>query len=629
MPFDRLELDLYDLAYKLRGKTDPPGEIAIIAIDDKSLRKFGRWPWDRGKIVSIVDSLRELGPKVVFLDVFFSEPDGGDGALAEAIERSGNIVLPLVFENLRPVSTSDPDIRLDDVLYDSAIPMIRNMENMKIHPPLTGDLVTPVEILSRSARALGHINMDADEDGTLRSEVMAVECGGEFFPSADLQVARLYLDLPMEAVSLRAGEGLQLHNLFIPTNFQNRMLIHYYGPHKTFPYFSVTDVLERKVDPSRIRDKIILVGATAMGIYDLRVTPASSGMPGVEKHANVIASILQRMFVQKADNLTNVLLVFLSGIVFSSLMMRAKALSGALAGFVFVSSIIFSGYFVFYKYGLWVDMSYSSINILFVYLAVTAFRYTTEEYYAKKVRAMFSSYVTERVVNELIKNPDLAKLGGERREITVLFSDIRGFTTFSEQHTPEEVVAQLNEYLAAMSEVIFKWEGTLDKYIGDAIVAFWGAPVPQEDHAERAIRCALEMGQRLGELQKRWRSEGKTPFVSGVGINTGEVLVGNIGSEGKKMDYTVIGDQVNLGARVESLTKRYHAPILITEYTLDRVRGLVECGGFHGISVRGVEKVIVKGREDPVTLYEVGTVEDKEWEIIECEETTVRRLSEK
>src|SRR3989338_1825912 len=185
---------------------------------------------------------------------------------------------------------------------------------------------------------------------------------------------------------------------------------------------------------------------------------------------------------------------------------------------------------------------------------------------------MFSSYVTEKIVNELIKNPDMAKLGGERREITVLFSDVMGFTSFSEKHVPEDVVAILNEYLGEMTDIVLRWDGTLDKFIGDAILAFWGAPMRQENHAELAIKCALNMTNRLKDLQKKWQAEGKAMLDCGIGINTGEVIVGNIGAEGKKMDYTVIGDHVNLGSRVESLTKRYDIHILITEFTMERIK---------------------------------------------------------
>jgi adenylate cyclase len=229
----------------------------------------------------------------------------------------------------------------------------------------------------------------------------------------------------------------------------------------------------------------------------------------------------------------------------------------------------------------------------------------------------------------MIKNPEMARLGGEKREITVLFSDVKGFTTYSENHQPEEVVAILNEYLGEMTRIILNWEGILDKFIGDAIVVFWGAPMKQDDHALRAVRCALEMQERLGQLKAKWEGEGKEPLSSGIGLNSGEAIVGNIGAEGKKMDYTVIGDQVNLGARVEGLTRRYDVPILLTEYTVDRLRpGLLD-GSLGGLEIRGIEKVIVKGKDRPVGIFTVSAGEANAQPVLdECPDRIVR-LTEK
>jgi adenylate cyclase len=212
----------------------------------------------------------------------------------------------------------------------------------------------------------------------------------------------------------------------------------------------------------------------------------------------------------------------------------------------------------------------------------------------------------------------------------VLFSDVVGFTTYSENHQPEEVVAILNEYLGAMTDVILKWEGILDKFIGDAIVVFWGAPMKQDDHAERAVRCALEMQARLEQLRQKWQAEGRAPLSSGIGLNSGDAIVGNIGAEGKKMDYTVIGDHVNLGARVEGLTRRYNVPILITEYTLAKLRPAIDDGTFGGVSILGQERVIVKGKDTPVGVYSIQQLEPQaETVVVECDPEKVVRLTEK
>ena len=626
LPLERFELLLYDLRYQIRGKTTPPQEVVIVAIDDKSLEKIGRWPWERRKMASLIDILKEMGAKVIFIDIIYSEPSKDDEILREAIQRAGNVILPIVFDFKGEKRNVE-----DGVLIRCTYPMIVNMENFNLFTPIQANAVLlPVKTISPCAASLGHINMIADEDGVLRWEAMAIEYNEKFYPSMDLQAARLFLGLPMDAMTLIASEGVRLGNEVIPTDFWNRILIHYYGPAMTFPHISVVDVMEKKIDPSLIKDRIAVIGATAPGIYDLRVTPASPAMPGVEKHANVIGSILHNIFLHKTKAITNIFVIILSGLLLSLLMIRIRAILGAILSLVLISLIYFIGYTIFFKKGLWIDLSYSSMNILSIFLITTTFRYATEERYAKKIRAMFSSYVTEKIVNELIKNPHLAKLGGERREVTVLFSDIRGFTTFSERNSPEIVVEMLNEYLGEMTQIIFQWDGTLDKFVGDEIVAFWGAPLPQENHAELAVKCALNMVKRLKELQQKWQSEGKTPLDSGIGINTGEVLVGNIGAEGKKMDYTVIGDHVNLGARVEGLTRKFNAHILITEFTLEKIKKAVEKGQLYRLKVKGLEKVLVKGKENPVTIYELAHVErGMESIVIECEEKEVVAFTEK
>lgn len=626
LPLEQLELLIYDTRYKVRGKTSPPPEVIIAAIDDYSLKKFGRWPWDRSRIAQIIDKISSMGARVIMMDIIFSESSRDDEILAKSIANAGNVILPIVFD-FKGKKTKITE----DVLYDNAFPIIRNADYFKIFPPISAQSVlVPVKTLLDASKVLGYINMMPDRDGVLRWEVMAVEFDGELFPSIDLQATRMYLGLPIEAMTLKATQGVQLGDSFIPTDFWGRVLIHYYGPEGTFPFVSMVDILEDRVKPSAIKDKIILIGATAVGIYDLRVTPTSAAMPGIEKHANVIASILKRDFIYKTTNLTNIIIILLSGVLFSILIVRLRALYGALCAFVFIALLSLVAYYFFFWKNLWITLSYSSSNILITYFFITAYRYATEERYAKRIRGMFSSYVTEKVVNELIKNPKLAKLGGERKEVTVFFSDIRGFTTFSEKHGPEEVVRMLNEYLAEMTNIIFKWDGTLDKFVGDEIVAFWNAPIPQENHAELAIKCALHMVRRLKELQQKWISEGKTPLDAGYGLNTGEVIVGNIGAEGKKMDYTVIGDNVNLGARVEGLTRKYNTNIIITESTFEKIKDKIKDGTIWHVRVRGLDRVAVKGKSKPVEIYEVVELsKDQPSEIIELEEKEVVTFTEK
>ncbi len=626
LPLEQLEQLIYDTRYKVRGKGVAPPEIIIAAIDDKSLEKIGRWPWDRAKIAQIIDRLKAMGAKVIMVDIIFSEPAKDDKILAYSLKSAGNIILPIVFD-----FKGDKAKIAEEALYDNAFPIIRNADYFKIFPPLSAhSALLPVKDLICASKALGYINMFPDKDGVLRWEVLNIEFDGEIFPSIDLQTARVYLGLPIEAMTLRATQGIQLGDKFIPTDFWGRALIHYYGPDGTFPYISIVDILEDKVNPTVIKDKIVLIGAMAVGIYDLRVTPTAAAMPGIEKHTNVIASILRQDFIYKITNLTNVLIILISGIIFTVLIVQLRAIFGAIFAFLFITALSLISYYFFFSKNLWITLSYATSNIIVTYFVITAYRYATEERYAKRIRGMFSSYVTEKVVNELIKNPNLAKLGGERKEVTVLFSDIRGFTTFSEKHGPEEVVKILNEYLGEMTNIIFKWDGTLDKFVGDEIVAFWNAPIPQENHAELAVKCALHMLRRLKELRQKWILEGKTPLDVGFGINTGEVIVGNIGAEGKKMDYTVIGDNVNLGARVEGLTRKYNTNIIITDTTFEKIKDKIIDGTIWHIRVRGLDRVAVKGKSKPVEIYEIVELgKDEPSEIIELEKKEVVIFTEK
>jgi len=314
-----------------------------------------------------------------------------------------------------------------------------------------------------------------------------------------------------------------------------------------------------------------------------------------------VDTILRGDFIYRTEATVIPLILLFAGILGIYLpRLGAKAGAGLfLALFVGYGWIV---YYLFVSKGIWFNFTYPSSALVFGYTSQTAYRFFTEERRARDIRKMFSSYVSKRIVDELIRDPSKARLGGERKEITVLFSDIRGFTSFSEKHQPEEVVSMLNEYLGAMTDIVFNYDGTLDKFIGDAIMALWGAPIGQPDHAERAVRCALAMGARLGELQKKWAAEGKPVLDTGIGINTGEMVVGNMGAEGKKMDYTVIGDHVNLGARVESLTRQYNNHIIITEFTYEKVKDIVE--------VNKLGSVTVKGKERPLVIYDLVGVKE-------------------
>ena len=632
LPLERLELLIYDMRYKMQGKMTVSDNIAIVAIDDRSIEAIGRWPWDRVKMAEIIEKISAMRPKVIMTDIIWSEPYRGDDALARAIKRAGNVVLPISFDMI-----GEKKITQNDTLLNNAFLRIEKERYFRDARPISArNILLPVQQLADNAAALGHINIVADrppgDDGVLRWDTMVIEYGNNFYPSMDLQIARLYLNMPMESVTVKATESIRINDITIPTDRWGRSLIRYYGPHNSFPCISILNIIENEIDPSSIRDKIILLGPTGTGIHghDLWITPTSPAMPGIEKHAHVVSSILRKDFITRAKWTTNMLIVLISGILFSLLIVRLRAVAGAFLAFIFIAALFAVTYYLFFLKGFWINLSYSAINILVAYFIVAAHRYAVAESDARRIRQMFSSYVTEKVVNELIKNPNLAKLGGARREVTVLFSDIRGLTSFSEKHSPEEVVTILNEYLGEMTDVILQWDGTLDKFVGDEIVAFWGAPVPQENHAELALKCALHMKQRLEQLREKWIREEREPLSAGFGLHTGEVIVGNIGAEGKKMDYTVVGDNANLGARVEGLTRQYDADIITTESTLNKIRTLIMEGKFGHIKVEGLGLVAVKGKVEPVRVYSVRSLDKGDaCEIIECERKEITVLTRK
>jgi adenylate cyclase len=632
---EHLESKTYDLRMRLREQLRPSprrNDIVIVALDEKSLEEFGRWPWSRTLTARLVRAVSAGHPRAIGIDIFFSEPESpaADGALAGAIKDAGNVVLPVAFSDVAQ-GTVPPSVEQNDLLWDAAFMEVKSVpgilwkqwavQGARPLPPQAG--------IARAAAALGHVSSHPDMDGVMRWEILALKYGDDAYPSLALQIARLASGMRQEDLGLYGGMSIRFGERFIPTDLSNRILINYYGAEKSFPYISAADLMSGRIKAEQLAGKVVLIGTSALATYDQKISPFSADMPGVEKNATVVENILADRFMAKSPGVIELCVILCTAVLLTILLPRFSARNGVIFGFALMGSYLVVAEITCLG-GVWLSLIYPMANMAVILTAQTVHKLLFEEKQSRQIRAMFSSYVTERLVNEMIRNPDMAQLGGQKREVTVLFSDIKSFTTYSENHQPEEVVAILNEYLGAMTDIVLKWEGLLDKFIGDAIVVFWGAPMKQEDHAERAVRCALEMQERLDQLRRKWLAEGKAPLESGIGLNTGEVIVGNIGAQGKKMDYTVNGDHVNLGARVEGLTRRYDTPVLLTEYTLEKLRPAIEAGRLHGVSILGRERVIVKGKDTPVGIYSLNPLHpDAPTVVVECDPDKVVRLTEK
>ncbi|MDO9209813.1 MAG: CHASE2 domain-containing protein [Deltaproteobacteria bacterium] len=634
-----LELKTLDLRFHSRGKIVTTGEVALVAIDEKSLDELGRWPWPRVRMAQLLDALVKYEAKVVGFDIVWAEPDENselkslsalkqkmnelkltnrdlekylsqaiqkadtDRTLADSLARSRRAVLGYFFHFFTKEDLPKEKKQLPkDLPPLSTYNWVKYSSQAAAKVPLFEATYAEVNIpvIAEAAEGAGYFNIFPDRDGTVRWIPLVIKYQDKHYCALSLAVLQKFLNnSPLVLRLAEFGvEEIRLGDLFIPTNEEGRMLINYRGPQKTFPHYSATDVIHGRVPVNAFRGKIVLVGATAIGIYDIRVTPFDHVFPGLEVHANVIDTILKQQFLYRPNWVTlfDLLAIIVLGLILGIILPKVKALWGALIGISLFFAFVLTSNQLFQKQGIWVNQTYPLFNLVLTYLMITGYRYMTEERERKKVRGAFQYYLNASVVEQMLKDPEKLKLGGEKKDLTVLFSDIRGFTSISEHMTPERLVKFLNEYLTKMTDIVFKYDGLLDKYMGDAIMAIWGAPLDQSDHPLRACYTALEMVEELRLLQQRWATEGMSRMNIGIGINAGPMVVGNMGSE-RRFDYTVMGDSVNLGSRLEGLNKLYGTNIIISEMTYERVR--------EEILGRELDLVRVKGKDQPVKIYEL------------------------
>lgn len=640
---DLLELKTYDLRFLSRGKQAPSPHIVLAVLDEKSLDVEGRWPWPRSKIAALVDALSVGGAKVIGIDIAFIEPDENtqleligefERSLRENDIRNRNLEEFLVASRIK----ADHDLVLadsirnasarvvlgyffymdrDSINFDlepeqiekrlgriaaSKYPLVRFSDQRVLGSPFIEAYApeTNLDIFSRATDSNGYFNMMPDRDGVVRWMPLIIRCGEDLFPPLPVQCLWNYLDRPMLTiqVALHGVEGLQMGERFIPTDESGMILINYLGPPMTFLHYSITDILKGNFPPEAFKDKIVLVGPTATGIYDVRNTPFSPVFPGVEIHATLVDNMLTQSFLNKPGwtALYDLLAILLMGAVIGAALPRVSALAGLISAvFLFAAHIVVSGY-LFNRWGIWLNVAYPLIALVLTYVSLTSYSFFTEEREKRKIRGTFRYYLPDTVIEEMLRHPEKLRLGGEEKVATVLFSDLMGFSGYSERYTPHEMVTFLNEYFEEMTAKIFLCGGMLGAYIGDELMALFGAPLPQEDHARQACMAALEMRSRLVELQTVWADAGRPALDARIGVNSGRMLVGNMGSS-FRYSYTVLGDDVNLASRLEGLSGIYGTRILIGENTYSLLGD--------AFLVRHVDLVAVKGRDRPLRIYEL------------------------
>jgi adenylate cyclase len=631
-PLHTVELKTFDWRLSRTARPETARrDIALVEIDEYSLRNleplFGRWPLPRAAHAIVLEYLSRAKTTAILYDVNFAGPDtrqgvqygqtmmageASDRALVDAVKRAGNVVLlaDATFEG--GAGAAEPVV-IPDAGFEVDAPGI--VERNVIFQPFAG--------LAAAAAGFGHNLFIVDADGPLRHAVPFVRSGGRGMPLLGVAGAMRAAGIRPEGVRVEA-DALMLGDRRMPLSerrarradgivTQKWMPINFRGPAllddlqtRPYPHYAFWDLVKSEdallrgeppaIDPQLFDGKLVFVGVTAAGLHDVFETPFGSGkMPGIQVHAAVADDILSNRFLRYAPETARVVSVVGAAVATGLLATLLPAWWASAAALLlaalgtWLSLRLFAG-------GLWINVVQPGLAASVALFGGVAYQYFVEGREKRKMKRLFGQYVSRDVYEQLVAHPELARLGGTRREMTVLFSDIRGFTTFSEQGQPEEIVATLNEYFTRMVELVFEHKGTLDKFVGDMVMALYGAPLDDPQHADHAVETAVRMVEELGKLNARWRAAGGPELDIGIGINTGPMIAGNIGSQAI-MSYTVIGDAVNLGARLESLNKQYGTRIIISDATRQALTGRYEC--------RALGDVVVKGKSKPVAIFEV------------------------
>jgi adenylate cyclase len=588
-PLETLRLQTFDLFQQLQPQAvAPPPAVSIVDIDEQSLAELGQWPWPRTQLARMTVNLVEAGAVVIGFDMLLAEPDRLSPALFAA---STSDLAP----DVRAVLSAQPsnDAVLADVLRGAPVVLGVSATHERTHPyagrpgvvtPVAsyngdprpfvlsfGSVIRNIDVLERAAPGRGMVTLNPERDGIVRRLPAVLRVGDDLYPSLTLEMLRVALGRPnLGVLSDPAGGGLRgvrIGPIDVPTDLHGLIWLDF-APHDPSRYVSAAAVVEGRFDPASVRGKPVLVGSSAVGLRDLRATPVHASMPGVEIHAQLLEALLREAFLERPNYALGVELAvtFLLGAALIVIVPRTRAvrsliLLGGLAGLIFGGA-----WYLFDAHALLFDPSYPASASGLVFLQLAYGNYARAESQRRQVRMAFSQFLAPALVERLVDNPDQLRLGGELREMTFLFSDVAGFTSFTEHTDPAVLVAVLNEYLDGVCQIIMDHGGTIDKIVGDAVHAIFNAPIDQPDHAVRAVTCALALDAFGRQFAAAKRREGMPFGQTRIGVNSGPAVVGNFGGS-RRFDYTAHGDAINTAARLESVNKHLGTSICVAGAT--------------------------------------------------------------
>jgi adenylate cyclase len=622
-PIEELRVRVFDFFQVLRPREAAQRPVVIVDIDEKSLKAIGQWPWPRTKVADLVARLTEMGALAIGFDIVFPEPDRMSPALAAESFRGLD---EATREKLRALPSNDAvlaaAIRASRVvLGESGLPFVTPPP--AVAPPplglatLGGDprpfmlsypgLLRNVPELENAAAGRGLFSIRAERDGIVRRVPMVMLAQGEILPSLTLEMLRVVSGSNTLLIrSDRAGlQSVAVPGFVIPTDRNGQLWINF-APHDEARFVSAADVLDGKVPADRFTRRLVLIGTSAVGLLDTKTTPVDPVVPGVEVHAQMLENVLGKAVLVAPNYAIGAELVaaLLMGLVIVWLAPILNPVWLLAFGAAIVALSVGTSWYLYAHDRLLIDFTYPLLSSLLVYLTLMFANYVSEQAQRRRIRSAFSQYLSPALVEQLAQSPEKLVLGGEERTMTILFSDVRGFTTISElyKHDPQGLTHLMNSFLTPLTNAIIERKGTIDKYMGDAIMAFWNAPLDDAEHEINACEAALDMQDRVAELNRERAREAKakgTRYVElnvGVGLNTGPCVVGNMGSD-LRFDYSVLGDSVNLASRLEGQTKTYGLPIIIGARTAQAVKDK--------FALLEVDFITVKGKTEPEVIYTI------------------------